>query len=104
MHQSHDGSLEVTDPHGVRFIIHESLPNFPARQGISYMLLPCQPGRAQAVAAFYEQVLCAQVLQAQHGTGCDVVIGPGSHLRFREVTGVGNKSEKVNFSVTSITD
>jgi hypothetical protein len=89
--------VEVLDPYGTSFILHESRPDFPGSMGIAYLLLPCHVGSAEGIGGFYREVLGARVATDSSRAGeCDVVVGPGTKLMFREVAGLKERSEEVS--------
>lgn len=83
------GMLEVRDPYGTTFIIHEKLEGFSAKRGIAYVLLPCHVGTAPAIADFYRKVLRSEVNMTLDRKKTEVVVGPGSKLVFVEQAALG---------------
>jgi hypothetical protein len=79
--------LAVTCPWGNRFRCYPAGPNFgDMALGIPYVEFLVAPGRAAAIARFYEQVLGAPAAaeSAENGTLSRVKIGRNQSLVFRE--------------------
>ena len=65
--------------------------------GICYLLFPCHTGSAKGIGRFYKDVLGARVVADPSRSGeCDVVVGPGTKLMFREVAGLKERTEEVS--------
>ena len=53
--EQRDGFIAVTDPFGQQFEVHEPSDDDVYARGIKEILLPCAPGTAAAIGAFYEK-------------------------------------------------
>jgi hypothetical protein len=65
------------------------------RLRVARLLLPCHPGAAAALGAFYAEVLGARVAGGGGGGGggggCEVVLGAGTSLAFKARGGRGGR-------------
>ena len=55
-HQSDNNTVAVTDPWGQQFCISSPISGSVLTMGIKEITLPCAPGTAAPIGAFYQQV------------------------------------------------
>jgi hypothetical protein len=75
----------VRDPWGNAWVVTEPGEDAPPQQRlrIARLLLPCFPGAAAALGAFYGGVLGARVEEGEGTAGCEVALGAGTALAFK---------------------
>ena len=80
------GQIKATCPWGNRFSIVDRRPGFESPRGIPQAVIDVAPGKAEAIAAFYRQVVGALVeVESQPQAEARVTVGPGQVLVFREI-------------------
>lgn len=81
-----EGSVMVTDPFGQQFEVLAPSDDDTISRGIKDIVLPCAPGTAAAIGAFYEKFYMARVAYGAHGSmdSASVLFGPSSSVTFVE--------------------
>ena len=86
-YEANNGTPLVTSPFGIRLRLHSagSIP-FQRPLGIAYVDISIEPGKAQAIARFYRQIMGAPAVVKKIGgeTSAVVTVGAFQYLRFRE--------------------
>lgn len=62
-HQSDSNTVAVTDPWGQQFLVSSPTSSSILLEGIKEITLPCAPGSAASIGAFYQQVYKVCCLQ-----------------------------------------
>lgn len=60
--QTDSNTMAVTDPWGQQFLISSPSSSSVLTEGIEEISLPCAPGTAESIGAFYQQVYKVQLL------------------------------------------
>lgn len=84
--QTDSGRVTVTDPWGQVYVVQAPSDDSNLDAGIQDIPLPCAPGTAAAIGAFYEQVYKARVTYNIKGGAeyASVLAGPGTTVTFLE--------------------
>ncbi|KAL0055296.1 hypothetical protein WJX82_010318 [Trebouxia sp. C0006] len=81
-----EGSVMVTDPFGQQFEVLAPSDDDTISRGIKDIVLPCAPGTAAAIGAFYKKFYMARVAYGAQDSmdSASVLFGPSSSLTFVE--------------------
>lgn len=81
-----EGSVNITDPFGQQFEVLAPSDDDIFTRGIKDIMLPCAPGTAAAIGAFYEKFYKARVAYSSDNSqdSASVLFGPSSTVTFVE--------------------